>query len=113
MYNYDIRTGELQLTRGDTLHLPIAVEMDGGPEEGLGPDDSATMTVRASAAEGSEILLQKQAQEGTIHIAPEDTSGLAFGSIKRYVYDIEIRFANGDVYTIGPSRFVLLPEVTY
>lgn len=113
MFDIDARTGNISLTRGDTLHLPVMVTKDGAPEERLGPEDAATMTVRESGAEGAEVLLQKQAQEGTIHILPEDTSGLAFGTQKRYMYDIEIRFADGDVYTIGPSRFILLPEVTY
>ena len=44
------------------------------------------------------------------HIEPEDTKFLSFG---KYLYDVELTTASGDVYTvIVPTTFEVLKEVT-
>ena len=45
-----------------------------------------------------------------IHIRPEDTKELSFG---KYLYDIQLTTADGDIYTvIPPTTFEILKEVT-
>lgn len=111
MYSYDEETGMISLTRGDTLHIPITVtDADSGEAVELRPDDTITMTIRDSKEEGAILRLTKQSQNGMLHILPEDTRKMEFGS---YYYDVEARFYTGDVYTFGPYKFKILPEVTY
>ncbi len=84
----------IHLTRGDTARFSI------------GPVVKIKKTVMQAdpcvqlIVHGGEVL----------HIKPEDTKAMAFG---KYVYDIQLTTADGDVYTIiPPTTFDLLKEVT-
>lgn len=44
-----------------------------------------------------------------VNISHETTQGLPYGD---YVYDIEVHQKNGEVQTIGPYDYHLLPDVT-
>lgn len=103
--------GVIKLTRGDTAYLTIDIlnEVTGEPYV-MNPDDTLTLTVKHSVND-ADICFQKDVQ-GTldIKINPEDTADCAFD---KYVYDVQLTQANGDVYTVVvPTPFYILEEVT-
>lgn len=108
MFNIENRT--ISLTRGDTARIEIAISntVTDEPYE-LQDGDTILLTVKRTT--NSPEKFQKSASgSNTIHIRPEDTKDMTPG---RYMYDVEVRTAAGDVYTVIPvSEFNLLPEVT-
>ena len=58
----------------------------------------------------TKVLIDKSIPINTLllKLDPNDTKHLNFG---KYVYDIEITFANGDVDTFISGEFELTPEV--
>lgn len=105
-----IINNSIYMTRGDsaTLHL----EITGVDNKAYTPsnDDAITFTLKKDPAE-STPLFQKQAGTGLIHIEPGDTQNLEYG---RYVYDIQLKKADGTVETIIPPHiFKILKEVTF
>lgn len=75
--------------------------------------DTVRFTVRRSKTD--PITFQKVVTafidgNALVAILPADTTGKDQG---RYVYDIEITFANGDVKTGTDGTFVLKGDVTY
>lgn len=103
---------EIHLTKGDTARLSITVTniSTNEPYEVL-PTDTLILTVRKRSRETSPVLIQKKLSGiSDFHFVPKDTSELAVGE---YVYDVELRTREGDIYTVIPcSSFRLLPEVT-
>ena len=102
-------TKNIVLTRGDSAELVVSLTDNLGVPYEMASDDKLTFSM-AKEVEG-EIVLQKQAV-GTNRFVfePIDTSNLPFG---KYIYDIELTTANGDVYTvIAPNNFVVGQEVT-
>lgn len=109
--------GKIRLTRGDTARFVVDIAMldiDGnatGDSYIPTSEDTLTFTVKRSA-NLEEYLLQKTIKGATSFlIEPEDTKDLRFGS---YVYDVELKLANGEVYTVvEESTFELKREVTW
>ena len=103
-----IKGTEITLTRGDTARISLAVTRDGRPYDFSA--DTVVLTVKRSPGT-PDILVQRQAVDGVIYIAPSDTDALEPGT---YVYDVQLTTAGGDVCTVvPPSRFILGPEVTW
>lgn len=107
---FKVDDNNIKIIRGDSGVFNISItDTDGNPVE-LTDDDILTFTLRR-AARNPTIILQKVIIGGELNINPTDTEGLAFGA---YVYDIELRRANGYVDTvIPPHEFLLMEEVTY
>lgn len=107
---FKVDDNNIKIIRGDSGVFNISItDTDGNPVE-LTDDDILTFTLRR-AARNPTIILQKVIIGGELDINPTDTEGLAFGA---YVYDIELRRANGYVDTvIPPHEFLLMEEVTY
>ena len=113
---YKIEDLTITLTRGDSFYTQIGMKTEDGqpyvPQEG----DSVRFVMKHPKIVNGEYADTDPVMEKTIPtdtliltIAPADTSELAFG---RYVYDIEITFANGDVDTfINNESFFIEPEV--
>ena len=114
---YKVDGTKIYLTRGDTFYCTIGMTKNDEPyipEQG----DSirfvlkhAEMTAGNTAYKDYKPLLEKSIPTDTLllKLEAEDTKKFKFG---KYVYDIEITFANGDVYTfINNSEFNLIPEV--
>ena len=58
-----------------------------------------------------KIVTEFHDGKALVEILPPDTKTLPIG---RYVYDIQITFANGTVKTVvGPAIFEITAEVTY
>lgn len=101
----------IRLTRGDTARFLVTVLDGEGEEYTVQPDDVVRFTIKTSTLEPEAIVRKQIIGDANIYIAPEDTENLSYG---KYVYDVEITTAIGDVYTvIEPTTFEIMPEVTW
>lgn len=105
---FSINNNIITITRGDTGKFTICpMDKDRNAyilEEG----DSILFTVKKDTSDTSEVLIQKNGPE--VILQPSDTKPLKYGT---YKYDVEVRLANGEIYTIIPeSDFVVKGEVT-
>ncbi len=110
---------EITLTRGDTFKCTITLREQAGGEE-YKPVEGDTirfalkseqMNSKKSEYKDDEPLIRKDIPIDTLllQLDPEDTKNLPFG---KYVYDLEITFADGSVDTfITATKFMLTPEV--
>ena len=104
-------TGVIKLTRGDTARFSVGILNEiSDSAYGISDNDQLTLTVKKKVKD-EDALIQKTITGATLfHIKPEDTSSLSFG---KYVYDVQLTTAGGDVYTvIEPTSFEILSEVT-
>lgn len=102
----------IHLTRGDTARLLIdrAANAATGKDYVFTPEDKVTMTVKKTVYDTSPAVQLTVPGGAAIHIRPEDTKELSFG---KYLYDIQLTTADGDIYTvIPPTTFEILKEVT-
>lgn len=109
---------EATMIRGDTEPLSIFLtEEDGKTVIPFADGDSVFFTIKKNSSdEDIEAVLQKTITkfelDGTAYarIEHEDTKNILAG---KYIYDVRVIKANGDVKTIIPSStFNLLQEVT-
>lgn len=103
-------TKNILLTRGDCAELVVSLVDGLGIPYEMASGDRLTFSM-AKKIDDTDLLLRKEI-EGTniFRFVPEDTNKLAFG---KYVYDIQLTTAKGEVYTIiSPSNFVVGEEVT-
>lgn len=107
---FKVNDNDISMIRGDSGVFTITItDTNGSPVE-LTESDVLTFTLRR-AARNPAIVLQKIIADGELDIKPADTEGLTFGA---YVYDIELKRADGYVDTvIPPHEFLLMEEVTY
>ena len=102
----------IQLTRGDTARYSIGQIVKTITNTNYTPtaDDTVTMTIKKTALQADPFVQLIVPGGEVFHIKPEDTKEMAFG---KYVYDVQLTTADGDVYTIiPPTTFDLLKEVT-
>lgn len=107
----------ITMTRGDTLRVQVSIERDDEPYVPESGDAVAfylkhnSMDSKKTAYTDPEPLITKPVpiQTMVLTLDPEDTKELAFG---KYVYDLQITFANGTVDTfINNAPFIIVPEV--
>lgn len=104
------KNGEIRLTRGDTARFTVAVTNDEGKAYEIQKDDILTLSVKKDVKDVEYALQKEITGSDTFHIEPSDTAGLEFG---KYKYDVQIKQAGGDIYTvIAPTEFEILKEVT-
>ena len=93
------RTNDIEMIQGDSVEFEVSVS-DYDVEEG----DKIVFTVKD--------LLSKEieATEGIVILHPEDTRDAEPGI---YLYDVEFRRADGEIYTIiAPHIFLLTGDIT-
>lgn len=109
-FSVNDRTNRISLTRGDTFKAKVSITDSEGvaytPNEG----DKIRFAMKKDYDEEEPLLLINIPIDTMILvITPEDTKSLEFG---KYVYDIELTKANGDVDTfIAKARIDLTEEV--
>lgn len=97
------------LTQGDSAVLKLGLKDADGNEVKLEEGDTAVLSVKRNLCCG-DIALQLEISEGQFNFTPADTAGMPTGE---YWFDVEVRMAGGDIYTvIAPSKFVLLEGVS-
>lgn len=107
---FTVNNNNISLIRGDSGVFTITITDTNDTPVELTDGDVLTFTLRR-AARNPAIILQKIIAGGELDIKPADTEGLTFGA---YVYDIELKRADGYVDTvIPPHEFLLMEEVTY
>ena len=104
-----IEDNTISLTRGDTAYIGINLtDNSGNPYEAL-EGDTVTLSVKRSINDKTCALQITVPFGEDIYIRPEDTKDLKYG---RYVYDIQVNTARGEVYTVvAKSAFKLTAEV--
>ena len=99
----------IALTRGDTAYLTIPIKVNGQAYV-MDAEDRLTMSLKNDENERSYVMQKSIIGDNVFHIEPSDTSSLKF---KKYVYDVQLNTADGDVFTVIPySTFEILIEVT-
>lgn len=107
---FTVQNNNISLIRGDSGAFAISVTDTDGNAVTLTDGDVLTFTLRRTPRSPT-IVLQKTITDGTLTINPSDTQDMPFGS---YVYDVELKRADGYTDTIiPPHEFLLLEEVTY
>lgn len=102
----------IHLTRGDTARFSIGRIVNTVTNTDYTPtaEDTVTMTIKKTVLQADPFVQLIVPGGEVLHIKPEDTKAMAFG---KYVYDVQLTTADGDVYTIiPPATFDLLKEVT-
>lgn len=104
--------GSIQLTRGDSARLSIIIENDiTGGEYKVTDTDTIRFTIKRSTSDPMPCVQKVVKGTTNFYIEPSDTKDLSYG---KYVYDVELTTASGDVYTvIVPTTFKILKEVTW
>lgn len=99
----------IELTRGDTLKVKINISINNEPYTPQENDEIRFAMKRNYTDKNTLILKEIPFESMVLHLEPQDTKHLVFG--REYVYDIQITFANGDVYTFIKGRIKITPEV--
>lgn len=106
---YRVVNNNISIIRGDSATITLSVTDAQGEPYTILPTDTVTMMVRQTPT--SEVVMSKTFTDGTLNIAPADTSNLPCGN---YVYDVQLVHEDGWTDTIIPvHQFIVLPEVTY
>lgn len=108
---FKIKNNKISMTRGDTLKCKINVTGADGQPYIPSPEDKILFAVKRNANE-TECLFKVDiipTEDGTciLHIKPEDTKNLEFGT---YKYDVSITLSNGDVHTFIEMTDLTLTE---
>lgn len=107
---FKVDNNNISMIRGDSGVFIITITDTNGTPVELTDGDGLTFTLRRTPRSPT-IVLQKTITDGTLTINPSDTQDMQFGS---YVYDVELKRADGYVDTIiPPHEFLILEEVTY
>lgn len=111
MLYVDEKDHSIKLTRGDTARFNVdIVSSISGENYAIQSEDTLTMTVKKSVKDDVFCFQKTVTGSTSLHVEPNDTKTLPFG---KYVYDVQLNTANGDVYTIiEPASFEVLKEVT-
>lgn len=109
---YVDKSNNIRLTRGDTARFVVSVKNEVTQQAyDIQSSDTLTMTIKDSIRDGEACVQKTITGSNVFHILPSDTRGLNFG---KYVYDVQLTTASGDVYTVvEPATFELMEEVTY
>jgi hypothetical protein len=105
-----VRGTEIAFNRGDDVCLKINVyDSEGNPYE-LQEGDKLFFSAKTKANDKGYAIPPKELEKDVIHIRPEDTYDLPFGT---YVYDVQLRTAGGRSSTIiEPSSLVIKESIT-
>lgn len=106
---FQINNKTIKITRGDTGIFTLDIKrQDGTPYDYS--NDTVLFTVKQDT-NTDVVLIQKTVVYGeNITIEPNDTKSLKYGD---YVYDVEVTSGNIVDTIISPSKFIVLPEVTF
>jgi len=107
----DFPEQKIIMTRGDTLRAKITIRYSiNEPEYEILEGDQIHFCLKKYVNDKNPILIKYIPTDTLVlEIEPNDTNKLSFGE---YRYEIELRTALGDVYTIIDNRiFVITPEL--
>lgn len=100
---FTVKETTITMTRGDTVRIDIAIS-NYTPVDG----DVIKFAVKKSYDDEDELITKYiDPEEMLLEILPSDTESLAFG---RYVYDMELTTASGDVDTFVRKAILNISE---
>ena len=105
-----VKNYSIEMTKGDSLYIEVGITDAEGNTYTPQVGDEIKFGVKLNEKQ-ENLLIEKVIPNDTLllHLTPEDTKTLAVG---KYVYDIQLTFANGDVDTfINKQDFKLVAEV--
>jgi hypothetical protein len=101
--------GTIFLTRGDSAFFDVEIQHG---DKAFQPMDGDVLNFSVKRTPNDEEYCIKKSFSPAepIVIEPADTKDMAFG---RYMYDVQLTRANGEVYTIvEPKHFYVKEEIT-
>ena len=107
-----IQNSTLRMTRGDSAAIDVAImreDSDGTRTDYACAADDVILFTARRACGGAPQIEKRLAGETRIMLSPADTAHLSVGE---YVYDVELRTAAGEVYTVAAGRLWLEGEVS-
>lgn len=109
-FSVNDRTNRISLTRGDTFKAKVTITDNEGAAYTPNEGDKIRFAMKKNYDDEEPLLLINIPIDTMILvITPEDTKSLEFG---KYVYDVELTKANGDIDTfIAKARIDLTEEV--
>lgn len=97
------------LTQGDSAAIKLTLKDEEGNAVTLGDMDTAVLSVKRSL-DDTAYVLQLTIEDMQFVFKPGDTKTIHPGV---YWFDVEVRMAGGEIYTvIPPSKFLLAKGVT-
>lgn len=109
--SYSVSGTSITLTRGDTFIADLQIFQKNGDPYEAKPGDRIRFAMKQNIKDATPLIL-KEIPVSTMKLIlePEDTKRLAFG---KYLYDVEITKANGDVDTFITKSTLTLTEEVY
>lgn len=105
---YSIEGTTIRLTRGDTFRAQIDIQYEDGDSYSPVEGDSVRFAMKKKIKDVEPLLVKDIPIDTLIlELEEEDTKNLDFGN---YVYDLELRKANGDVATFVTKSTLILEE---
>ena len=98
----------IYLTKGDTFKATISIKDANGDEYVPEAEDVIRFAMKTNYSD-NWVLIEKVIPHDTmlLQLNPEDTKDL---DVRKYVYDVQITFANGDVDTFIDRAVLVLTE---
>lgn len=103
-----IYDNDISFTKGDTVRLTMQLYSHNKKMD-IGTKDIITFSVKKKYSDKDYVIHKKFIGTANIILLPQDSSTIAVGD---YVYDIEIKFENGSVYTPSIGNLHITNEVT-
>lgn len=110
--SYKVEGTNITLTRGDTLRVKIVPLMPGKKNVPYTPvpGDKIRFAMKQTFKDDEPVMIMADIpiDDCVLYIRPEQTKSIAYG---RYVYDIQLTYADGDVDTFIKGSLTLTEEV--
>lgn len=106
-----ITEDKIYLTRGDTADIIVKIYDQDKEEYHLQEGDVLVFTMKSNCETTDAIITRDCSTDSIIHLFPDDTNGLAYGT---YYFDVQLTTAFEQVYTvIPPHEIIISKEVTF
>lgn len=100
--------GEISMSRGDTISLDINITDADGNDYVLQEGEELFFSAKEKVTDKNYAISPKKLDGTTLHLSSSDTYELDFGT---YLYDIQLRKADGRSNTIIKPTKLIIEEV--
>lgn len=115
MFIIDYETGEIQISKGDTITLNVAVRVNDSPYK-LQKGDKLFLSIKSKFEDNindyPNVVLEASNDGATSVNFELNSENLSNCDCGKFLYDLKIRYANGDRYALTlPTAFTILNTV--